>query len=102
MGGFPALSAVSASGYTEVVKYLLEKGVDSSHKDKDGKTALDVAMEFRYGEAAKHIRIAINSKCAQTSSPLDWVSGKMSKWEALRQTEHVFRALLQRAFNGAL
>jgi len=52
----PALSAAVDKGHLEVVKILVEHGANVLHKNKDNKTALNIAMEAGYGDIAKYLR----------------------------------------------
>lgn len=54
--GLSPLSAASDKGHLDIVKLLIEHGAEVMHKDKNGNTALDIAMEAGYGEIAKHLR----------------------------------------------
>lgn len=43
-----ALMEAAAGGYLNIVQYLLDKGANPSLKDREGKTALDLAQEKNY------------------------------------------------------
>jgi len=52
----PALSAAARQGHLDIVKLLVEYGADPLHRNKEGKSALDFAMEAGHGEVAKYLR----------------------------------------------
>ena len=54
--GTSPLHAASAVGYTNVVRNLLRKGANAPAKDKDGRTALEVAVAHGHDETAAVLR----------------------------------------------
>jgi len=88
-GKTPLIHAAS-NGHTAAVKWLLEKGADWTLKDKDGKTAIDVAEEQRHVDAEavlvarieKH-RIDIEAICVdedvhyRSETHGGWIPAKM-------------------------
>ncbi len=52
----PALSAAARHGHLKIVKLLVEYGADPLHRNEEGKSALDFAMEAGHGEVAKYLR----------------------------------------------
>ena len=45
-----------AKGYVDIVKYLIEHGVDVTMEDANGKTALDIAMDGDQKEIAELLK----------------------------------------------
>lgn len=52
----PPLSAAAQRGHLEIVKLFVENGADPLYRNKEGKSALDLAMESGHGEIAKYLR----------------------------------------------
>eukprot|EP00937_MAST-01D_sp_MAST-1D-sp2_P002832 g2832.t1 len=51
--GYTALMWASVGGRTEVVQLLLSKGADKSLKNGSGKTALDIANEYKHAKVVE-------------------------------------------------
>ncbi|MGP8323669.1 MAG: ankyrin repeat domain-containing protein, partial [Methanosarcinaceae archaeon] len=64
-----ALMKASEGGHTAVISLLLEKGADPTLVNRDGKTALYLAIKAGYGEIAKMLRKRVlgNKKVQSTS-----------------------------------
>ena len=56
--GDTGLIEASRNGYTDIVKYLVEKGADVNAKNNKNKTALDYAIKREYTEVIKILRNA--------------------------------------------
>lgn len=55
--GNTPLHVAALNGYTEIVRLLLEQpGIDKTRKNKDGKTALDLAQEKNFTEIAELLK----------------------------------------------
>lgn len=52
----PALSAAARQGNLEIAELLVEYGADPLHRSKEGKSALDFAMEAGHGDVARYLR----------------------------------------------
>ncbi|KAF3228066.1 hypothetical protein TWF191_003004 [Orbilia oligospora] len=57
--GNTALHNAVNTGLLPVVQLLVENGIDIERKNKDGKTALDLAIEFGYSPVERYLRSAI-------------------------------------------
>ncbi len=75
---FPPLTAAASKGHLEVVKLLVENGADIFHKGRGEQTALDIAMEEKYGEIAKYLRIEMMERSEKTNDKTDFV--KNTNW----------------------
>jgi RNA polymerase sigma factor (sigma-70 family) len=54
--GWTALHYVAGMGFSTLVEPLLERGADPSHRDEEGKTALDVAIDAQHHDIADVLR----------------------------------------------
>jgi RNA polymerase sigma factor (sigma-70 family) len=54
--GWTALHYVARMGFSTLVEPLLERGADPSHRDEEGKTALDVAIDAQHHDIADVLR----------------------------------------------
>lgn len=68
VGKCPPLLAAAEYGHCDVVSLLVEKGADLYCKNKDGKTALDLAMGAGHGEVAKMLRVSMR-KMSSDANP---------------------------------
>jgi len=76
-GNFPSLLVAAENGHLNVVELLLEYGADVRHKDKNGETALSLAMKNKHGEVAKILRTKLSTLKEQESplinSSMAWI-----------------------------
>lgn len=56
--GFTALAGAAFDGHAGIITLLLSAGADSNQKNKDGQTALDIAIKNNKIEAANLLRAA--------------------------------------------
>lgn len=54
--GTTPLQEAASKGYKDLAEMLLKKGADARAKDKNGKTALDLATETEHGDVAQILR----------------------------------------------
>ncbi|CAG9333829.1 unnamed protein product [Blepharisma stoltei] len=77
--GWTPLIAAASRGYTDIIKYLCEKGALIDEKDSTGKTALHFAVINGQKEAAFELigqNADISAPCIQKLTPLDYARWK--------------------------
>ncbi|MGZ5050898.1 MAG: ankyrin repeat domain-containing protein [Methylobacter sp.] len=82
----PPLLAAAEHDHQEVVSFLVEKGADIFHKNAQGKTALDLAMDAGHGEIAKILRVLMSRKPRNANSDplpqsLSWIEKELEDLE---------------------
>lgn len=76
----PSLAVASQNGHLNIVQLLVENGADIMYKNKNGVTAIEIAMESGYGEVAKYLRNCMRkeeqdlSKKSNVIDNTDWIS----------------------------